>query len=119
MTSALAVKTRLMIDIGHTTEFEQFPAEVTVAGRPYYLVRAEDKYRLLSRICPHAGGYIIDAGEFFLCPIHYWRYAKGDGQCIYPPGARMAEIDVSEQEGRLVAHIEPPAPRPVPEAIPA
>ena len=98
-----------MIDIGSTTQFEQLPAEVTIEGHPYFLVRGDEQFRLLSRICPHAGGYIIDAGDVFLCPIHYWVYGKNDGKCIHPPSVQLTEIAVSERDGRLVAHIEPPA----------
>lgn len=107
-----------MIDFGAAGEFENLPAEVTVGNRPYFLVRGEgdEGFRLLSRICPHAGGFIIDAGSVFMCPIHYWRYEKGNGACIYPPGPRMDEVKVSVQDGRLVAHVEPPAPRPAPPA---
>ena len=97
-----------MIDIGAVAEFAAFPAAVEIDGYPYFLIKDDDGYRLLSRICPHAGGIIMEAETEFYCPYHYWEFSKETGCASYPPNARMEPVEVAEENGRLFARIELP-----------
>ena len=97
-----------MIDIGATADFAAYPAAVEIDGEPYFLIQTDESYQLLSRICPHAGGIIMEAESEFYCPYHYWEFSKDTGCASYPPNAKMQSVDVIEQNGRLFAQIELP-----------
>ena len=62
-------------------------------------------YRLLSAICPHSWGKIIDWGTCFLCPDHAWRFEMSEGICINGPKAQMYASPVTARNGHLYAEV--------------
>ena len=90
-------------DLGAEAEFGKLPAEVSVGRDSYYLVKDGERYRLLSRVCPHAG-YLVEEeqGEFY-CFMHGWSFDKTSGKCLNVPSAELASFDVVAKEGRLIA----------------
>ena len=63
-----------------------------------------DGYKLLSTLCPHQGGEVVDEGDdLFVCDGHGWQYDKTDGKCASRPDFRMKSFLVTVQENRLVA----------------
>ena len=95
-----------MTDLGVIDQFDSFPAEVEIEGRPYFLVKDGQMYRLLSRICPHAGGEVMVEDAKLYCPYHYWSFDAATGCGIFPPTARLDAYNVSVEGGRFVAQTE-------------
>ena len=48
------------MDLGAESDFTEFPAYLELEKEPYYLVRSDKGYQLLSSICPHHGGEVLD-----------------------------------------------------------
>ena len=59
-------------------------------------------YQLLSTVCPHAMGEVVDFGNVFMCPDHGWRFEKSEGICINGPNSRMTSFPGSR--GERAAH---------------
>ena len=94
-----------MIDLGPETDFEKLPAQVDWGDYSFFLVRNKKGYKLMSNICPHHGGEIVDWGTCFMCPDHGWRFEPEDGECINGPNARMWSYEVTVQNGHLHADV--------------
>ena len=95
---------KVKADLGEEDSFTAFPALVRVGDASYFLVRGRDGYKLLSTVCPHQGGEIMDEGDdLFVCDGHGWQYDKGEGLCTSRPDFRMKAFLVTVQNGRLVA----------------
>ncbi len=95
---------KVRADLGEEDSFAVFPALVRVGDASYFLVRGRDGYKLLSTVCPHQGGEIMDEGDdLFVCDGHGWQYDKGEGLCASRPDFRMKAFLVTVQNGRLVA----------------
>ncbi|PKB68765.1 MAG: hypothetical protein BZY81_00685 [SAR202 cluster bacterium Io17-Chloro-G4] len=95
---------KIRVDLGEESSFAGFPAAVKVGDASYFLVRGEDGYKLLSTLCPHQGGEVMDEGDDeFVCDGHGWQYAKTDGTCINQPDFRMKAFLVTVNENRLIA----------------
>ena len=92
-------------DLGPESSFTKFPAPILLDGDSYYLVRGKKGYQLLSMVCPHPGGEVVDWGAVFMCPDHGWRFEQTEGVCINGPYARMLAFAVSVQQGRLIAEM--------------
>jgi nitrite reductase/ring-hydroxylating ferredoxin subunit len=92
-------------NLGQESSFTKLPAEVTIGHDSYFLVKNEDGYRLLSSICPHAGGRVMDYGSEFACPLHFWTFDKASGKCTNIPGEQLDSFPVNVQDGDLVAEI--------------
>ena len=92
-------------DLGPESSFDKFPAQIELDGEPYYLVRGRKGYQLLSTVCPHQGGEVVDWGSVFLCNDHGWRFEKTEGECINGPYSRMLGFSVTVQQGRLIAEM--------------
>ena len=90
-----------MIDLGPVTSFLGLSTPVTLANRPYYAVHAEGGYRLISRICAHMGGQVVDTGSCFECPQHGWRYNRTTGQGINVPSAQLSWLPITVRDGHL------------------
>lgn len=90
-------------DLGAASDFDRLPAEVTIGKDAYYLVKDGDRYRLLSRICPHAGYLVEEEKDEFYCFMHGWSFDKTTGKCLNVPSAELMSFDVELREGRLVA----------------
>ncbi len=95
---------KVRADLGEESSFTAFPAPVKVGDASYFLVRGRDGYKLLSTVCPHQGGEIMDEGDdLFVCDGHGWQYDKAAGLCASRPDFRMKTFLVTVQNGRLVA----------------
>jgi anthranilate 1,2-dioxygenase ferredoxin subunit len=94
------------ITIGQEQSFESFPAEVKLGNELYYMVKEQETYRLLSRICPHAGGLVeVEDGEF-VCPLHGWSFNLDTGACLNVPSMQMQGYAVVVRNGELIAVME-------------
>ena len=90
------------VDIGPVENFTTLPAEFTVEGKRYFLVRSEEHWVALSAVCPHKGGDVVDQGDVFSCPQHGWTFDKQSGRCLNVSRAALEPIPVQNQDGRLV-----------------
>jgi len=101
---SLIVQTRnVKIDIGAEAAFSTLPAPVEIGGASYFLIKTQDGYRLLSRVCPHQGGTIQNRAARFVCPNHGYQYDKDGGKCLNAEGLRMKSYVVTLKDGRLIA----------------
>jgi nitrite reductase/ring-hydroxylating ferredoxin subunit len=89
------------MDLGLEASFTKFPASIKLGGSSYFLVRNRKGYQLLSTICPHSWGEIVEWGSCFMCPNHGWRFDINDGECVNGPNARMDSAPVTVREGHL------------------
>jgi nitrite reductase/ring-hydroxylating ferredoxin subunit len=93
------------MDLGPESSFTKFPAQLYLKDWPFFLMRNGDGYKLLSAICPHQGGEVVDWGTTFLCPDHGWRFEQRDGVCINGPNSKMWSYEVTVQDGHLHADV--------------
>ncbi|RXZ77853.1 Rieske (2Fe-2S) protein [Paenibacillaceae bacterium] len=91
--------------IGHETQFNQLPAEIEIGRESYFLVKNEQAYLLISRICPHAGYYVEQENDVFYCPLHGWAFDADTGACLNVPSAKLASYEVFVRDGNLIAHL--------------
>ena len=90
--------------MGDASSFTEFPVPVKVGDASYFLVHGRDGYKLLSTVCPHQGGEVMDeGGHLFICDGHGWQYEKGEGTCVARPDFRMKAFLVTVKDNRLVA----------------
>lgn len=95
---------KVRVDLGEESSFTTFPAPVKVGDASYFLVHGLDGYKLLSALCPHQGGEVMDEGsDSFVCDGHGWQYEKANGTCLSRPDFRMKAFLVTLKENRLVA----------------
>ena len=95
---------KIRVDLGEESSYTVFPAPVKVGDASYFLVRESDGFKLLSTLCPHQGGEVMDeGGDQFVCDGHGWKYEKANGVCLERPDFRMKAFLVTVQEKRLVA----------------
>ncbi|WP_281888422.1 Rieske (2Fe-2S) protein [Paenibacillus sp. YYML68] len=92
--------------LGAVSEFVKLPAEVSLEHRPYYLMKGADGYRLMSRLCPHAGAWVEAEGGELYCPMHGWEFHTETGACLNVPTKSLACYSVDERDGILVALLE-------------
>jgi N-acyl-D-aspartate/D-glutamate deacylase/nitrite reductase/ring-hydroxylating ferredoxin subunit len=101
---SLVVQTKsVKVDIGAEVDFPTLPAPVEIGGAAYFLIKTEDGYRLLSRVCPHQGGTVQNRASRFVCPTHGYQYDKDGGKCINDPSLRLKSFVVNVKEERLIA----------------
>ena len=102
--SGSARSKKVRVDLGEESSFTGFPAPVRVGNASYFLVHGRDGYKLLSTVCPHQGGEVMDeGGDLFVCDGHGWQYEKAEGTCVRRPDFRMKAFLVTVRENRLVA----------------
>ena len=102
--SGSARSKKVRVDLGEVSSFTAYPAPVKVGDASYFLVRGRDGYKLLSTVCPHQGGEVMDEGDdLFICDGHGWQYEKGEGTCITRPDFRMKAFLVTVRENHLFA----------------
>ncbi len=95
---------KVRVDLGEESSFTELPASVKVGDASYFLVRGRAGYKLLSTLCPHQGGEVMDEGDdMFVCDGHGWQYEKAEGTCVNRPDFRMKSFLVTVQQDRLVA----------------
>ncbi len=107
-------RTQTVTDIGTIEQHATLPSAVEIKGHPFFLIKKETGYSLVSRICPHAGGEVEDDGDELYCPHHYWRFNRESGEGIFPPNCSLRAFDVTVEGNRLIAAYEPPTPRAMP-----
>jgi nitrite reductase/ring-hydroxylating ferredoxin subunit len=94
-------------DLGPADDVGELPAELTVDGAPYWLVRTpEGGFRLLMALCPHAGGDVRPTNGVLFCPLHWWTFDAATGACLNVPGEQLRFRDVETRNGRLIALAE-------------
>ena len=93
------------VTLGALDAFREFPASLDVAGQSYFLVKDTAGYRLLSTVCPHQGGTVVDRGDALECPIHHWRFDRVGGRCLNAPSRSLASYPVVVVDGMLVAEL--------------
>jgi CMP-N-acetylneuraminate monooxygenase len=91
------------VRLGTPTSFLDAVSAVQVEGRPYFLIRRPDGFRLLSAVCPHKGGRVGDRGDVLECPQHGWQFDRGSGVCLNTPSAALAEVEVEQRDDVLFA----------------
>jgi nitrite reductase/ring-hydroxylating ferredoxin subunit len=96
------------MDLGLEKSFTKFPVPISLGDSSYFLVHGKKGYLLLSTVCPHQGGEVVDWGSCFMCPDHGWRFEKAEGECINGPDARMYAIPVTLKGGHLFAQLPQP-----------
>ena len=102
--SGSARSKKVRIDLGEEATFTRFPAPVKVGDASYFLVRGRDGYKLLSTVCPHQGGEVMDEGDnLFVCDGHGWQYHKTEGTCEGKPDFRMKAFLVTLNGNHLIA----------------
>jgi anthranilate 1,2-dioxygenase ferredoxin component len=92
--------------LGSQDSFQSFPAEVEIKYHPYFLFKDEGGYRLISRICPHAGYPVDIEGGEFLCPLHGWAFELESGRCTNVSSASLSVFPVIVRDGELIALVE-------------
>ena len=96
----------IKVDLGAESSFTELPAPVDIGNWSYFLAKnRKGVYQLLSNVCPHQMGEVVDWGGVFMCPDHGWRFEKTEGICINGPNSRMTTFPVSVESGRLVATV--------------
>ncbi len=93
------------VHLGPKNLIATFPHPVDIQGETYYLTICNDQYRLLSSICPHAGGQVVIYDDKLVCPLHMWTFDASSGQCLVVRGASLEHYEVKEEQGQLVAHM--------------
>ena len=102
--SGSARSKKVRADLGEEASYTRLPAPVKVGEASYFLVRGRDGYKLLSTVCPHQGGEVMDEGDdLFVCDGHGWQYDKTEGTCKGKPDFRMKAFLVTVKENHLVA----------------
>ena len=106
--NALGRPRRIKVELGAESALPALPMPVEVGEAKFFLVKGSDGYKLLSVICPHQAGEVLDEGEdVFTCDGHGWQFDKNDGICVNQPHVRMRSLPVDMENGRLSALIRP------------
>ena len=86
-----------VFDLGPEASFvNRLPARISLRNISYYLVRGKaGSYQLLSTVCPHQGGEVVNVGSCFECPQHGWRFEHATGKSINAPNQRLSSIAVT------------------------
>ena len=96
----------IQVDLGPESAFAKLPAPVEIGEWSYFLAQnKKGVYNLLSTVCPHQMGEVLDWDGVFMCPDHGWRFEKTEGVCINGPNSRMVSFPVTLQDGRLIATV--------------
>jgi anthranilate 1,2-dioxygenase ferredoxin subunit len=89
--------------LGDTKSFASYPCPVKIESETYFLTICDHEYRLLSSVCPHAGGQVAIYQSKLVCPLHMWTFDTASGQCLMVHGAQLEHYQVLEQNGQLIA----------------
>ena len=96
----------IRVDIGTESSFTKLPTQVDIGDWSYFLAKTKKGvYQLLSTVCPHAMGEVVDFGNVFMCPDHGWRFELSEGICVNGPRAQMYRFEVTARDGLLYAAI--------------
>jgi anthranilate 1,2-dioxygenase ferredoxin subunit len=93
------------IVIGTIEQFAKFPAEIRIERKPYFLLEEHDGYKLMSRVCPHAGDTVeLEDGEL-ACPMHGWTFELHTGRCHHIPNVKLQTHEVYLLDGNLIVQM--------------
>lgn len=93
-------------------KFEEIPVgeakEITLGGKPVFVVHLEDGYRVFSGICTHLGCIVRWEPEKdrFFCPCHKGVYAKDGTVVSGPPPRPLDQFRVETQDDMVFIYIE-------------
>ena len=94
------------VNLGAEASFEKIPAPVSVDEDEFFLTQdKQGTYHLLSTICPHSWGQIVQWDNCFMCPDHGWRFETKEGICVNGPRAQMYHFPVTLRDGHLYAEV--------------
>jgi anthranilate 1,2-dioxygenase ferredoxin subunit len=93
------------VALGLENEMNALPKEIKIGRDYYYLVKEDDTYRLISRMCPHAGALVDAEDGEFVCFLHGWSFDARTGACLNVPGKRLEAYSVILRDGSLVAEL--------------
>jgi CMP-N-acetylneuraminate monooxygenase len=96
------------IDLGLETSFTELPARISLESKSFYLVRGEAGYHLLSTVCPHQGGEVVNAAAHFECPQHGWCFEHTTGKGINNT-RELSALPVTVRRGHLFAEVSLPS----------
>ncbi|GGD74573.1 Rieske (2Fe-2S) protein [Paenibacillus nasutitermitis] len=94
--------------IGKVEDFTSFPASVTIDRDPYFIIQtacqedAPQEYKLVSAICPHAGGVVRPWENELICPLHYWSFDPATGQSTNVPGEQLDCQPIQISDGQFI-----------------
>lgn len=95
--------------IGKVEDYQQFPAAVNIDNDPFFIVhsnvRAKDEapaYKLVSAVCPHAGGTVRPLEGELICPLHYWSFDASTGASTNVPGEQLDCQPLTIQDGHFI-----------------
>lgn len=90
------------------------PGEVIEAmyeGEPYAVCNVSGEIRVLSGICPHAGGPLgqgaIENGVI-TCPFHAWEFDSSSGACTADETVSVPTFAVRVENGAVLADLPDP-----------
>jgi nitrite reductase/ring-hydroxylating ferredoxin subunit len=93
------------IVIGTIEQFTKFPAEIQVERKPYFIIKENDGYKLMSRVCPHAGDTVdLEDGEL-VCPMHGWTFEVHTGRCHNIPSVTLKTLEINLRDGNLIVQM--------------
>ena len=96
----------IKVEIGLESSFTKFPAPVDIGKWSYFLARNKKRaYKLLSNVCPHQMGEVLDWGGVFMCPDHGWRFEYTEGVCVNGPNAKLPGFPVRVENGSMIAEV--------------
>jgi nitrite reductase (NADH) small subunit len=77
-------------------------------GEPYAICNVSGEIRVLSGVCPHAGGPLgngaIDGGTI-TCPFHGWEFDSATGVCLMDDTVIVPTYRVRLEEKQIVADL--------------
>ena len=98
-----ALNSTIRTRLGTLEAFANFPAPIEVGSQTFFLVRADQGFRLLSSVCPHAGGEVYDEGSCFECPLHGSCFDVQTGSVRILPATKPARSYQVKVEGNSIS----------------
>jgi nitrite reductase/ring-hydroxylating ferredoxin subunit len=89
--------------LGKEKQLDRFPAPLEIESQRFYLLKNDNAYLLVSRICPHMG-YPVEAAEGGLvCFLHGWTFDERSGMCKEFSHEKLTTYPVFVRNGELIA----------------
>ena len=95
----------IKVDIGPESSFTKLPAQVDVGDWSYFLAKTKKgMYQLLSTVCPHAMGEVVDFGTSLCARTTAGGLRRPRVFCINGPNSRMTSFPVAVESGATHRH---------------
>ena len=95
-------------NLGKASAFEiAATVRLECAGRPLFVHRTADEYRVYDARCPHKGTTIPAtalSGTRLTCPAHGWVFDSRDGQCLDRGNTALTRLPCKIEDGALLAY---------------